>query len=80
MENNEANEGNKNSTLEYVKDGATELLKEFVNYSIEDPVNLFVKGYNYVTGSQLPILNITGIADRPPEPVRFIKAGLSDKE
>lgn len=51
-----------------------EFAKEVVNEGLEKPVNLLIKGWNYVTGSQLPPLDITGIPSRPPKPVKFIKA------
>lgn len=51
-----------------------EFVKETFNETVEKPYNLMIKGINYFTGENLPKLNITGIEDRPPKPVKFIKA------
>ena len=50
------------------------MLKEAFNEMVEQPINSLIRGYNYLSGDNLPKLNISGLEDKPAKPVKYIKA------
>lgn len=50
------------------------IAKEIFHSNVEQPTNQFIRVVNYLTGLNLPKLDITGIPDRPLV-IKYYKAG-----